>query len=152
MSQSNVRYITTIGFAHAVTQIIARKYEKKEGRLTFKNMLMELYEICDNILINNKEKITDKESVRIKKAIKIMEDNGLENASSYKTYISFLIGAVNERMTEMPENKRQSPKYVNLEVISERLVSMYQYYDLRVKNEDYDADALKLLNNFNELF
>lgn len=151
MSKSNTKYVATVAFAQGISQVMASHYKKLTGRDKFKKMIIDLYVICDDIITNHPEKISKKEAKRVEKAVSVMNQYGLEDAKSYKTYISFLIALVSERMTELKKSKR-STKTAKLEQINDRLISMYDYFDLRVKNEEYDQDAMKLLNNFNILF
>ena len=152
MSKSNTRYIATVAFAQAISQIMAAHYSKKPGRKKFKDMILKLYAICDNIIVNHTEKLSKKEANHVEKAVKVMNEHGLENAKSYKTYISFLIAIVNERITELSKSKKKSPKVTKLDTINDQLILMYEYFEQRLKNNEYDVDAMKLLNNFNLLF
>jgi len=152
MSRANTRYIATVAFSVGIAMIMNKHYRELEGRKNIKNKISKLYHVSDEIIGNHPEKISAKEGKKIEDAVVKMNEHGLENASSYQTYIAFLIALISERITELQRKKGSKKKTDNLEKILKLLEPMYVYFEQRTRNKGFDEDATKLLNNFNLIF
>lgn len=151
-SKAELKFVTTIATITAVTQTMRRKYAELTGRERIKGKLDELENISWKYLAVTNKNLSRKDIKAVEQKMAVMSDNGLESVSSYKSYMSFILALLDGREQELKEKAPKSPKMNMVSELTERVMDIYNYFDIRARGEKYDHEGLHLEQQFNRCF
>jgi hypothetical protein len=149
VSRSQSAFMTAMALVHGAAQTMAQHYLEKQGCAKIKDMIAALRLRSYSALKMAHGTFNQKQFDAVKIKINWMCDQGLENAESYQTYISMLIGIVSEIIGELPKT---SAKYKPCCRILEELECMYLYFSNRTRADRFDEAGMSLMNCFNAEF
>ena len=85
----------------------------------------------------------------LEKKLGKMEQAGLDKVESCRAYLSMLVMITGDLLVEIPKT---SLKYRDVDKINAHLVEMWEYFSIRTKREEFDADGMWLGSVFTTEF
>lgn len=148
-SRSQRQFMTVCALIIGACQNMQQHYNTKPGCENIKAMIAGLKEKTSGVIHLADGDFTPKQFQEAEKKIGDMCLDGLESAKSYQVYISMLIGILTDTLVDM---KPASLKYAPCCDILKVLESMYTYFSIRTRNEQFDVSGMELMESFNKTF
>lgn len=148
-SKSQSSYMIAMSLIISAAQIIAQNYKYKPGREWIKTKTKELENMASEAIKKAHGGFTDKDLKRIAKKLEKMEQAGLDKVESCRAYLSMLVMITGDLLVEIPKT---SLKYRDVDKINAHLVEMWEYFSIRTKREEFDADGMWLGSVFTTEF
>lgn len=146
-SRSQASYMIKVALVSALYLSLDQVYREKEGREALKEKIKDGFEYAQTLFDYADGKFVQSELDQIDERINYIFDQGFHDAESAQVYISAMIGLVSELLTDLigaSKKKRKSKKIRPLEIMVEKLESLYVYFSSRTRQDRFDRQGLEL--------
>ncbi len=151
-TEMHLKFITGIALCHAVTETMKQHYDLLSSREKMKGMIDELYTVSFEGLAHFNKKITTADVQAVNQKVAQMQLKGLDDATSYQTYVSLSIATISDIYTELKNARYGNARLNLLEKMTGIMEEMSRYYEQRIRHERNNVEAFRLAENFNEVF